>query len=44
MRNNLTARELAATVHSHPTLSEAIMEAAHDVHGEAIHSPPKKKA
>lgn len=42
MRNGLTVRDLAATVHSHPTLSEAIMEAAHDVHGEAIHSPPKK--
>ncbi|MEE9240294.1 MAG: dihydrolipoyl dehydrogenase [bacterium] len=44
MRNNLRARDLAATVHSHPTLSEAIMEAAHDVHGEAIHSPPKKSS
>jgi dihydrolipoamide dehydrogenase len=42
MRNNITARDLGASVHSHPTLSEAIMEAAHDVHGEAIHSPPKK--
>lgn len=42
MRNNIKAKELAATVHTHPTLSEAIMEAAHDVHAEAIHSPPKK--
>ncbi len=33
----LTIDEIARTVHSHPTLSEAIMEAAHAVHGQAIH-------
>ncbi len=43
IRNNLTASQLGDTIHSHPTLSEAIMEAAHDVHGTAIHNPPKKK-
>ncbi len=42
MRNHLSAAELGGSVHSHPTLSEAIMEAAHDVHGTAIHNPPKK--
>lgn len=31
-----TAAELFKTVHAHPTLSEAIMEAAADAHGEAI--------
>ena len=34
----LTARDLGEVIHPHPTLSEAIMEAAHDVHNEAAHS------
>ena len=33
----LTVEELANAVHAHPTLSEAIMEAAHDALGHAIH-------
>ncbi|MAT99634.1 MAG: dihydrolipoyl dehydrogenase [Anaerolineaceae bacterium] len=33
----LTAEEIARNVHAHPTLSEALMEAAHAVEGEAIH-------
>ena len=32
-----TVEEMAKTVHPHPTLSEAMMEAAHGVYGEAIH-------
>jgi len=28
-------------IHAHPTLAEGIMEAAEDVHGEAIHSLKK---
>ncbi len=32
-----TALSILKTVHSHPTLSEAIMEAAGDANGEAIH-------
>ena len=32
-----TAEELARTIHAHPTLSEAIHEAAHAVLGHAIH-------
>ena len=32
-----TAEELANTIHAHPTLSEAIMEAAFDLLGEPIH-------
>lgn len=35
--NELTAEEIARNVHAHPTMSEAIMEAAHAVEGEAIH-------
>jgi dihydrolipoamide dehydrogenase len=33
----LTPEEIARTVHAHPTLSEVVMEAAHDVFGHAIH-------
>ena len=33
----LTTEEIARTVHAHPTLSEALMEAAHGVEGQAIH-------
>ncbi|MDH7487245.1 MAG: dihydrolipoyl dehydrogenase [Anaerolineae bacterium] len=32
-----TAEEVARTVHAHPTLSEAVMEAAHGVEGQPIH-------
>lgn len=32
-----TVEALAKTIHAHPTLSEAMLEAAHDVYGEAIH-------
>ncbi len=34
-----TAEDLALTVHAHPTLPEALMEAAEAVHGKAIHGP-----
>jgi len=33
----LTPEEIARTVHAHPTLSEAVMEAAHGVFGEPLH-------
>ncbi|HSN69212.1 MAG TPA: dihydrolipoyl dehydrogenase, partial [Thermoanaerobaculia bacterium] len=32
-----TAESIAKTIHAHPTLSEAMMEAAEDVHGHSIH-------
>jgi dihydrolipoamide dehydrogenase len=32
----LTPHEIARSVHAHPTLSEALSEAAHDVEGEAL--------
>jgi len=41
VRLRLTARDVAATLHSHPTLAEAVMEAAHDAHGESIHKMRK---
>jgi dihydrolipoamide dehydrogenase len=34
----LTPDEIAHAVHAHPTLSEAVMEAAHAVFGKAIHA------
>ena len=43
IRAELTVRELGHTIHAHPTFSEAWMETAHAVHGEAIHAPPKRK-
>ena len=33
----LTAEEIGRNVHAHPTLSEALLEAAHGVDGHAIH-------
>lgn len=34
----LTPAEIARNVHAHPTLSEALMEAAHSAEGHAIHT------
>jgi dihydrolipoamide dehydrogenase len=34
----LTPHEIARNIHAHPTLSEAIMEAAHAATGQAIHN------
>jgi dihydrolipoamide dehydrogenase len=39
----ITARDLGHVIHAHPTLAEAIMEAAEDVHKMAIHSPKSGK-
>ncbi|MCI0498108.1 MAG: dihydrolipoyl dehydrogenase [Planctomycetales bacterium] len=36
------ARELAAMIFAHPTLSEAVKEAAEDAFGSALHLPPRK--
>jgi len=38
LRLECTVEELARTIHAHPTMSEAVMEAAHAVHGGAIHA------
>jgi dihydrolipoamide dehydrogenase len=35
-RMELTSVEIARNVHAHPTLSEALMEAAHAVEGQSI--------
>jgi len=44
IRAEWTTRELGQTIHAHPTFSEAWMEAAHALHGHAIHAPPRRKA
>lgn len=46
MHHGITAHGLGHVVHSHPTISEMVLETAEDVHGAAIHKvgrPPKKK-
>lgn len=37
VRHGLTVKQVAGAIHSHPTLPEAVGEAMHDVHGQAIH-------
>jgi dihydrolipoamide dehydrogenase len=43
IRSELTVQELGRTIHAHPTFGEAWMEAAHAVHGDCLHAPPKPK-
>lgn len=37
VRNKLTVEQLVSSIHAHPTFSEALLEAAEDLRGEAIH-------
>lgn len=43
MQMEATVEEIAHTIHTHPTLSEAMMEAAEDYYGMGIHTPPRRK-
>ena len=43
MTCGITARQLAKVIHSHPTLSEMVLETVEDVHGMAIHKVGKVK-
>jgi dihydrolipoamide dehydrogenase len=44
MHMGATSEDIASTIHAHPSLPEAIMEAAEAAHGKAIHvAPPRKK-
>jgi dihydrolipoamide dehydrogenase len=43
IQKGATAKELGNMIHAHPTLAEAIMEAAEDAHKMAIHSPKRGK-
>jgi len=42
MKLEATVADLAHTIHTHPTLSETMMEAAEDFLGTGIHTPPRK--
>ncbi|MBW7864856.1 MAG: dihydrolipoyl dehydrogenase [Candidatus Hydrogenedens sp.] len=42
MSMEATVEEIVHTIHTHPTLSEAMLEAAEDYYGMGIHSRPKK--
>ncbi len=37
IKNDLTVKDVGDTIHAHPTIGEAVMEAVHDVHGESVH-------
>lgn len=37
LRGEFTSEEIGLTMHAHPTLSEILQEAAHAVHGKALH-------
>lgn len=41
MKLESTIEELSDTIHPHPTVSEIIMEAAHDAEGHCVHKPKK---
>ena len=36
----LKSKDVGKVIHAHPSLSEGIMEALHDIHGECVHSVP----
>jgi len=40
MKEGLPVRSIMDTIHMHPTLSEAVLEVAQALHGQAIHIPP----
>lgn len=44
MTAGLTAAQLGAIIHAHPSLPELIMEAAEDVHGLAVHKVGRRRA
>ena len=43
MSQKMTAEQLGDVFHAHPVLAEAVMEAAHDVHGLSVHTAKKTK-
>ena len=42
INRGLTVTELGQLIFAHPVISEAIMEAAHDVHGQSVHLAKKR--
>ena len=43
MQNGITAHQIGETIHSHPTISEMVLECAEDVHGMAIHKKGRRR-
>ena len=43
MAHGITAHELGHVIHSHPTISEMVLETVEDVHGMAIHKVGRRK-
>ena len=43
MKNGFTTHQIGSVIHSHPTLSEIVLEAVEDCHGMAIHKGGKRK-
>lgn len=43
LRQGATVHAITHTVHAHPTLSEAVLEAAEDCLGQAVHKPMKER-
>jgi dihydrolipoamide dehydrogenase len=42
MKSKASVADVAATIHAHPSLSEAVREAVLDAQGIAIHMPPRR--
>ena len=43
MKTGATIKDIAETVHAHPTLPEVVLEAAEDVHGIAVHKVGRRR-
>ncbi len=43
MQMEATVEDVAHTIHTHPTLSETLLEASEDYYGRSIHTPPKRR-
>ena len=43
MTQNMTASQLAAVIHAHPTLPEIVLEAVEDVEGLAVHKAGRRR-
>ncbi len=43
INRGMTVKQLGSLIYGHPVISESIMEAAHDLHGESVHLAKKRK-
>jgi dihydrolipoamide dehydrogenase len=43
MQNKISAEGIAETIHSHPTISEMVLESVEDVYGMAIHKAARRR-